>query len=279
MLGIAFLVLSTVLSFNSAEMITEAMAAANALRFDPNDPSLIQSAAEDVSIKDSPFFIKHKLELYVLCSTHTNRAITVISMGVLVLFLTGSMLVKCVSSCVSLTQGMSYALYGDLFSIQERWPFDPYYFSVFIFAVIATCFGLGNIENSRPLQVAVMCLRLLLVALMICIPVYVLFTFGHTNLAQVKLVDFGHVRYLIANALLVTFLHHSVPGLVYPMRPQVLLQSSFIASYASQLIIVVLHFTVAVLAFGDRTNDCHEFPCAINVATDPITSWRRRSTT
>ena len=263
LLGLSFFVLSTLLAYNSAQMIVESISYASAKNFSVNDHSEIQDDPKDVIIRESPFFIKHKLELYTLCKTFTGTYTTAFSMVVLAIFLWGGMLVKCVSSCVSLTRALSFTLYGDLNIINDMWGFDVYYAAVFLFAVLATFFALGNIENSKSLQVFVMIVRFALILLMIGLSLYTIFCDGSVPLNSIKLFDFTKIRYLIGNVLFASFLHHSVPGLIYPLRPQVHISSSLFEGFAAETLIVVAHILSAIFAFGDSTDDCSQYPCEI----------------
>ena len=95
--------------------------------------------------------------------------------------------------------------------------------------------------------------------------IYTIFSYEPLSLKDVPLIDFGGLRYLIGSMLFITFLHHSVPGLIYPVRPQTYLRATFASVFASKAVIVIIHCGLAIFAFGNRENDCSDFPCKIDV--------------
>eukprot|EP00826_Nyctotherus_ovalis_P021729 TRINITY_DN1706_c0_g1_i7.p2 TRINITY_DN1706_c0_g1~~TRINITY_DN1706_c0_g1_i7.p2 ORF type:complete len:342 (-),score=81.12 TRINITY_DN1706_c0_g1_i7:543-1568(-) len=265
LLGLALFFVAVFLSYNAAQMVVEATAYASAKEFKADELCPIENSPVDEPIKDSHFFIKKKIELYSLCKTFIGPVLTTISMVILIFYTAGNMIVKCVSSCVSLTRAVSYALYGDLDIIDEKWGFDPYYIAVVVFAIIATFFSLGNIENSAGLQMCIVIVRLFLIFFMMLGSLYAIVKDGSVRLSEIKLVDFGGTRYLVSNILYVTFWHHTVPGLIYPLRPQSYANPTVTASYVLQGLLLIIHSGLAVLAFGNRTNECSTFPCKIEV--------------
>ena len=160
-LSLLFFIAANLISYHAEEMIVETIAYASVKNFDPAEICPIEDVPEDDKIKDSQYFIKRKFELYSLCKTFGGNWLTIISMLILIMYMVGNLVVKCISSCLSLTEAVSYALYGDLEIINEKWGFDPYFISVIIFALIATVFSLGNIENSIGLQLVIVIFRLL----------------------------------------------------------------------------------------------------------------------
>jgi len=270
LLGSILYIAAILLSYNAAQMVIEVISYASAKDFKADEQCAIANSPIDDIIKDSHFFIKKKIELYSLCRTFVGPVITTISMVVLLFYMTGNMIIKCVSSCISLTRAISYALYEDLDIIDEKWGFDPYYIAVILFAIVATFFSLGNIENSVSLQMCIAFVRLIFIFLMSLGSLYTIVNREENRLSNIKFIDFGGTRYLLSALLYVTFWHHSVPGLIYPLRPQSYVNSTVTASYVLQGIILVIHTGLAIFAFSDRTNDCNTFPCKIEVISSFI---------
>ncbi len=243
----------------------ETISTVSAATFDSSEESAICNSKHDANVQDSPYFIKNKLEIFALCKQITNKPFTILSVGMLSMFLLGSMLLKCVSSCLSLTSALLFAIYGKIDAVNEAGqPENAYYVSVLVFAVIATFFALGNIEGSRPLQVVVMFLRFAFIFLMIMGSLYSITKYGIGDFSKIKLFDFSHVDYLVGNVLYATFTHHSISGMIYPLRPQTKLRQTLWAGYGLQIGLTVVHCTLAVIAFGNRDNVCDKFPCKIN---------------
>jgi len=275
LLGLLIFAFSSLLAYNSAQFIVETIACVSAKNYNQNEQSDITKHSEDNEIQNSQFFIKYKLELFTLCKAfdyNGNKIVTIFSMIILVLFMLGGMLVKCISSCLSLTKALSFALYGNLDIINEKWGFDVYYLSLFIFACIATGFALGNIENSKILQIFIMGIRFCILGLMILISLYTIFSYGQLNNSiqidsnenpDFVYADFTKISYLIGNVLFVTMLHHSVSGLIYPLRPQIKINQNFAIGFMLQFLIAVTHTILGVMAFGKYKNSCEKFPCKI----------------
>jgi len=262
-LGSLLFIFSAFIAVNAVDMIVEAYGITSAMNYNQNEESEFKNVKEDKEIYNSPYFIKNKLEFVALCRSHGNNFFTIFSIVVLSLNLIGSMLLKCVSSCVSLSEALSFLLYGSLTAAAEKWPIDPYYLSVIAFALIATLFGLGNIEGSKGLQLFIMYFRFLLIYLMILGSIYSIFKYGIADLSKIKWFDASHADYMLSNILFTTFMHHSLSGIVYPLRPQSQIKKSFLISYGLQTFSTILHCALALLAFGDRTNECNKFPCEI----------------
>eukprot|EP01022_Parablepharisma_sp_SALTPOND_P004371 TRINITY_DN120172_c2_g1_i1.p1 TRINITY_DN120172_c2_g1~~TRINITY_DN120172_c2_g1_i1.p1 ORF type:complete len:436 (+),score=12.25 TRINITY_DN120172_c2_g1_i1:155-1309(+) len=262
-LGLLLFIFSAFLATNSTDMLMETMGITSAIEYSPSTESDFQETKEDREIIDSPYFIKQKFELFSLCKIHINRPFTILSILILVLFLLGSMVLKCVSSCISLTEALSFALYGSLTAAYDIWPVDPYIFAVVAFAMVATFFGLGNIEGSKPLQVFVMVLRFFMIYLMIIGSIYSIFTYGPADFSKIKLFDITRIDYSLSNIMFATFMHHSITGMVYPLRPQSKVKQTFRVSYALQTLSMIVHCALAIVAFGDKQNTCEKFPCRI----------------
>ena len=56
--------------------------------------------------------------------------------------------------------------------------------------------------------------------------------------------------------------HHSIPGIVYPVRPQSAVNSMFLKANVIGACLLALEGQLAFWAFGGLTNECTSFPCA-----------------
>eukprot|EP00826_Nyctotherus_ovalis_P046873 TRINITY_DN5335_c0_g1_i15.p1 TRINITY_DN5335_c0_g1~~TRINITY_DN5335_c0_g1_i15.p1 ORF type:complete len:385 (+),score=54.48 TRINITY_DN5335_c0_g1_i15:156-1310(+) len=262
-LGLLLFLLASFLALNSADMMIESLGVASALQSSENYKCEFRNSKQDLKIKHSPFFIKKKLELFGLSTLLVSKAFGVLTVLFTTAFLIGSMLLKCVSSCESLSKALMFAIYGDMEYDPASWVIRPYYVAVIVFALVCTTFALGNIEGSKVLQIFIVVLRFLMIYWMILGSIYSIARYGMADMSKVKLFDVSNIGYVMTNVIFTTFIHHSVPGMVYPLRPQTKLKNTFINSYVFHAIILLLHCILGVFAFGDRTNECNQFPCKV----------------
>ena len=159
--------------------------------------------------------------------------------------------------------------HSDLFS-------ELYYFVLIIFAVLVTPLCFGNFQNTRHLQVVIVVVRFLAYLLMLVVPMIFVFQGdpGITVSGDSKVllassngnsssifsdlptefyVDPSGISSVYGNAIFSFMLHHSIPGLLSPVRPErgakVVL---FIGFFACAIMYVAL-CTVANLAFYEVT--------------------------
>jgi len=264
-LGLLIFFLSTFLALNSADMMIESLGIGCALQRSDTDECEFPESKLDKKINRSPYFIKKKLELFGLSSIVVNKIFGMVTITFLCAFLIGSMLVKCVSSSNSLSKAWMFSMYGDMDYEPSNWIMSPYHFSILIFALITSVFALGNIEGSKILQVSISALRFLMIYWMILCSIYAIAKYGAADITKLKFFDFSKIDYLMSNLIFTTFMHHSVPGICYPLRPQTRLKATFIGSYVLHAIVLLVHCILAVIAFGERKNKCNVFPCEIGI--------------
>jgi amino acid permease len=144
-------------------------------------------------------------------------------MIVLVVYIYGALCLKYASGAASFVSGISSTFYGaeDPDAWTKDWSgFDPYYLSIIIFATLSLAFCFGNIENSKYLQIVTGFARIITVILLYGSTLYYLFRDGaHTT----DVVDFSKLEYLataFGNTVFAFIFHHSISGIVYPIRPQ-----------------------------------------------------------
>jgi len=264
-LGLLIFFLSTFLALNSADMMIESLGIGCALQWSDTEKCEFEESKFDRKINHSRYFIKKKLELFGLSSTVVNKVFGMITITFLCAFLIGSMLVKCVSSSNSLSKAWMFSMYGNMDYEPSDWMLSPYHFAILIFALITSIFALGNIEGSKFLQVSISALRFLMIYWMILCSIYAIAKYGAADIMKLKFFDFSKIDYLMSNLIFTTFMHHSVPGMCYPLRPQTRLKATFINSYVLHAVILLVHCILGIIAFGERENGCNVFPCKIQI--------------
>jgi len=68
----------------------------------------------------------------------------------------GTIALKYAAGSLSFAEGLSYTLYNDNHTLKDKLKdiIDPYYIGMIVFGVVSFIFSLGNIENSKYLQIS-----------------------------------------------------------------------------------------------------------------------------
>lgn len=216
----------------TAGFMVETLSISCAMRFDPNEqnrtiyPSLpdenpiIKRKRDepDLLFKNSPYYIREKIEISRMSDDHLHIAAKYFLFVIIGCYMYGAMIFKYVSGAKSLSEGISFTITGEKDKFDNDFKF--YYICIFAFAAISIFFSLGNIENSRVLQIVTMYMRFFATFLMIVGSLYAIFKFGITMTGKDVIPDFNHASNLFANTVFVFVAHHSIAGIVKPVRPQ-----------------------------------------------------------
>ena len=225
----------------------------------------------DSNIQESKFFIKTKREIGALCDDFVPKWTKSVFILFLAIYMYGAMLIKCVSASLSFDEAFSFLIFGSSQKLSDSIGFDFYYISIFVFAALVTVFCIGNIENSKWLQIIVVFMRFFSVILMIIGCLYGISKNGAANWNSPKLkkFDFSQLHFVFGNTIFINMIHHSIPGIFYPMRPQKQIRKTLFWCFSIGTCILTLEGLLAVLAFGDlsshQNNPCDKFPCPIQV--------------
>ena len=157
--------------------------------------------------------------------------------------------------------------------------FDPYYISILIFGFFSCYFSFGNIENARTLQVVTSILRFVITILM-CLGS--LFYIEKSGFHTTPIFNLKHqLKYLaqvFGNTTFVFIYHHSVSGIIYPVRPQRHIKKMFLYSNLIGTFFLATEALLAFFAFASLKNFCvpppdqelsnvefeQQFPCKVS---------------
>ena len=107
-------------------------------------------------------------------------------------------------------------------------------------------------------------MRLVVVVLMYIGTFYYL---GETGVNAAPLFDIPEQMKSLAtvfgNTAFVFIFHHSITGIVYPIRPQSEIRNMFFVSHIVGASLLALEGFLAYLAFSGLHNNCDTFPCAV----------------
>jgi amino acid permease len=73
--------------------------------------------------------------------------------------------------------------------------------------------------------------------------------------------DFTHLSTVFGNTVFVFIYHHSIPGIIYPVRPQSKVRPMLLTANIIGACLLALEGQLAFWAFGGLTNNCDTFPC------------------
>lgn len=141
-------------------------------------------------------------------------------MTILVIYMYGAMCLKYASGAASFVSAVSYMKYEDADMWKKVSPVDPYYLGILIFGVFSLFFSFGNIENSKGLQLFTGAFRLVVIICLYSATSYYLVTNGvHAspvfNLGE----QLTHIANVFGGTVFVFIFHHSISGIVFPIRP------------------------------------------------------------
>eukprot|EP01029_Cantina_marsupialis_P007347 TRINITY_DN181246_c0_g1_i1.p1 TRINITY_DN181246_c0_g1~~TRINITY_DN181246_c0_g1_i1.p1 ORF type:complete len:468 (-),score=108.41 TRINITY_DN181246_c0_g1_i1:242-1645(-) len=129
---------------------------------------------------------------------------------------------------------------------------DSYYFYVGVFACIAIPFSFGNFQNTKPLQLVTIVVRFASFALMLYCAMYFIFDDKEgTNWEHIHKFEFSGLPWMTGNAIFSFMLHHSIPGLVSPIRPSRKIKPAIFVGYIIGVVLYIILCGSAMFAFGD----------------------------
>ena len=150
---------------------------------------------------------------------------------ILNVYMYGAMCLKYVSGAESLYQGISFMAYGKLTTLEDKFP-GIYYICIVIFGALSIGFSFGDIENSKILQVVTSIMRVVFLILMYFGCCFYLVEDGIQKATPVW--NFSeqrkHLATVFGNTVFVFIYHHSIPGIIYPIRPQSSVNKMFVIS-------------------------------------------------
>lgn len=149
---------------------------------------------------------------------------------ILIIYVYGAVALKYVTGAISLQEGLSYLFTGQEGKWVEDYPWT-YYVGLAIFGGLSIAFSFGDIENSKTLQVVTSYVRVIVVALMCGCTIYY---WARDGTRKAKTIDLSEqiksLSTVFGNTVFIFIYHHSVPGIIYPVRPQSALPKMFLTA-------------------------------------------------
>ena len=138
--------------------------------------------------------------------------------------------------------------------------------------MLCLTFSFGDIENSKALQIFSAIARIVTLLMMYYGTVYYLVTDGvqqHEPVWDWK-EQSKSLATVFGNTVFVFIYHHSVPGIIYPVRPQKKLNTMFLIANIVGAASLWLEGHLAYMAFSGLSNECDDpkgtvYPCRTDV--------------
>jgi len=224
---------------------------------------------KDTRYKTSEFYIREKLEIGVVAERIAAPWVRTAIIIVLIVYMYGAMALKYTAGAQSLYRGVSFIAVGDPYYAENNYNWS-YYVSIIIFAALSIAFSFGDIENSKYLQIFSSIARIVVLALMYAGTIYYL---GTDGVQSAKAWNWEAQKTELAgvfgNVVFVFIYHHSIPGIIYPVRPQSGLGTMFLTANVVAAILLFAEGMLAFLAFSGIPTACgksegESFPCAVS---------------
>lgn len=139
---------------------------------------------------------------------------------VMTIYMYGAICLKYVSGAESFDSGIAYTFWDSEEGFENWLGFDPYYIGILIFGFFSIYFSFGNIENAKTLQIVTTILRFIVTILMCIGSIYYI---EESGVNEAPIFDLkNQIKYLaqvFGNTTFVFIYHHSISGIIYPVRP------------------------------------------------------------
>jgi hypothetical protein len=276
------------IAFITATFMIEAISVAAAVKHHQSEPenhdrdsaefnSRRDSQVEPDDLKelhdmDSPFYIHKKIEITIVGETIINKTCKNAIIFILTIYVYGAVCLKYVGGAESFVDGVSHTIWGNSTGLSEALGFDSYYLGIMIFGGLSIWFSFGNIENAKTLQIVTTALRFIVTGMMICGSGFYLIKDGPSTLPVFDWKNqISWLAEVFGNTTFVFVYHHSISGIIYPVRPQKAVSRAFLWSHIAASLFLFTEALMAYFAFSGRDYPCvsddktqhTEFPCKV----------------
>ena len=175
---------------------------------------------KDLDNKASPFYIREKIEIGVLAERLGAPWLKVMIIIIMSMYMYGAICLKFLGGAQSFDAGIGFTIWGDEQGLKNFLGFDPKYMGICVFGFLSLYFSFGNIENAKTLQIVTTILRFVVTGLM-CIGSIIYLEKGGVQRAPVFnwSEQLPHLAQVFGNTTFVFIYHHSISGIIYPVRP------------------------------------------------------------
>lgn len=216
--------------------------------------------------KKEKFRFYKTIEVGAMATNYWGKTGTIIVNISIAIYLYGALCIKAVSASQALSLGLAFIITGSTKGFDDL-AFNPYYICDLGFFVIVSFLALKNVQSTKWIQNVIAVLRYLTSFLMIVgALIYIGRRGGIAHGSQIKYFDISSFASIFGNVVFAFLSHHSLPGIMKPVRPEASIKKVLFWGYVCGCLIMILVAITAVFAFGDLTNSCDDnFPCALQV--------------
>jgi len=209
------------------------------------------------------FVLRHKVEYGQLTEELLPRYGHYLFLFALIAYAYGALCIKTVAAAESLTETLSYAIYENKSALKHHMPFDPYGLMILAFALPTFFFSVKNVQDSKLLQAVIAVSRIATIICLLIGSMYALGEYGPVPDDDIRVFKFSAFPELFGNVIFAFMYHHSVPGILTPIRPSRKVYPMLFGATTLTAAVFILESMLAVFAFGGRQGNCDHFPCAI----------------
>lgn len=234
-------------AYITATYMVEAISVANAVKETEESGALIKKDQAE-----NAFYIKEKIEIGVLAERlSSDKKIKNLILLILGIYMYGAIILKYVGGADSFEAAVNHTFWEEDSGFRTWLGFDPYYLGIAIFGFFSMYFSFGNIENAKTLQVITTILRFVVTFMMCGGSIYYIDQAG-THIPPVFdwKTQIKFLAQVFGNTTFVFIYHHSISGIIAPIRPQSSIHSMFMWSNIVGSVCLGTEGLLAWFAFG-----------------------------
>jgi hypothetical protein len=251
-LGTVFVAVLMSISFLTTTFVVESLTIANRLKASERNLHLQGDSQGEVRE------IAERFEIGAIAEALMPRRLATLPYIVLCVYAYGVLTVYVISGVASLAKEL-----GTVGGI------DAYYVVLLAFALLITPVCLLDFQKTRPLQIFIGVVRIVAVLAMVGFMLRWMFRqdFVKETSRQIPLWNMAGIPSLFGNGAFTFMVHHSIPGLVFPLQNQKSAPRAIGMAYCISFVIYIALCLLALWAFGheqyERCPNTPSHPCDI----------------
>eukprot|EP01017_Pseudomicrothorax_dubius_P043475 TRINITY_DN7247_c0_g1_i14.p1 TRINITY_DN7247_c0_g1~~TRINITY_DN7247_c0_g1_i14.p1 ORF type:complete len:364 (+),score=40.38 TRINITY_DN7247_c0_g1_i14:150-1241(+) len=277
--GTILLFLTMIFAYMTSSFLVESLSICNALEYEGNRVTRgLPAKSEDI-----PYSLRKAFQFTRMSELMLGRIgkfFTVVSLTVLML---GAIAIRCLAAAKSLSVTLDYITSSELSDENRQNILLPFLLIACFYLVFV--YSRRRIQTTASLHTRFGLLRLILLILMLWV------TLSSIKQIGVPIIDYHFLwgkwnnnfiqesifLFDAFSAFVFFFMvHHSIPMLSWPVRPEKGLKKAQIAAFFYSFLWLLALSMTAQLAFGDETASCKlTFPCQLQTLYN-LTFWKAR---
>jgi len=201
-----------------------------------------------------------------MATKYWGRVGTLIVNLAIAIYLYGALCIKAVSASQALSMGLAFIFTSKITGFDD-FALNPYYICLICFFIVVSLLAMKNVQSTKWLQNVIAVLRYITAFLMVIgALIYIGRRGGVAHGSAIKYFEISNFASIFGNVVFAFLSHHSLPGILKPVRPENSIRKIIFWGYICGCFIMFMVAITAVFAFGDLTNRCEDgFPCSLQV--------------